>query len=90
MPIKFVMHSASIGACRAYFKIGQDGASSAPRITSFDFNFGDGEATSITVPSFQGSTGSGDSWYDLSGRRLHTVPTQRGIYINNGKKIMVK
>ena len=27
-------------------------------------------------------------WYDLSGRRLTGQPTQRGIYIYQGKKII--
>lgn len=31
-----------------------------------------------------------NAWYDLSGRRLTAKPTQRGIYIWNGKKHIVK
>ena len=31
-----------------------------------------------------------DGWYSLDGRKLDAKPTQRGIYINNGKKIMIK
>ena len=29
-------------------------------------------------------------WYTLSGQKLDVKPTQRGIYINNGKKVMIK
>ena len=29
-------------------------------------------------------------WFDLSGRRVGAKPTQRGLYINKGKKFMVK
>lgn len=29
-------------------------------------------------------------WYDLSGRKLQSKPTQKGVYIINGKKIRVK
>ena len=29
-------------------------------------------------------------WYDLNGRRLTGKPVQKGIYINNGKKVVVK
>ena len=32
----------------------------------------------------------GDTWYDLSGRKLDGKPTQKGLYINGGKKVMVK
>jgi uncharacterized repeat protein (TIGR02543 family) len=31
-----------------------------------------------------------DSWYTLDGRKLAAKPTQRGIYINNGKKVVIK
>ena len=31
-----------------------------------------------------------NAWYDLSGRRLADKPTQRGIYINNGRKLVIK
>jgi hypothetical protein len=30
------------------------------------------------------------SVYDLQGRRLDGLPTNKGIYIQNGKKIVVK
>jgi len=29
-------------------------------------------------------------WYTLDGRKLDGKPTQRGIYINNGRKVAVK
>ena len=31
-----------------------------------------------------------DSYFTLDGRKLQTVPSQRGIYINAGKKVLVK
>ena len=31
-----------------------------------------------------------DAWYDLSGRRLMGVPAQRGIYIHEGRKVVIK
>ena len=33
---------------------------------------------------------STDAWYSLDGRRLQGEPTQRGIYINKGKKVIIK
>ena len=32
----------------------------------------------------------GTAWYDLSGRRLNARPTDKGIYIFNGKKVLVE
>lgn len=31
-----------------------------------------------------------EGWYDLNGRKLAEKPTMKGIYINNGKKVVVK
>ena len=31
-----------------------------------------------------------DTWFTLDGRKLFTKPTEKGVYINNGKKVMVK
>ena len=31
-----------------------------------------------------------EGWYTINGVKLNTVPTQKGIYINNGKKVVVK
>lgn len=45
--LRYPATGASIGACRAYFKIGEDGAASNARIVSFNLNFGDGETTGI-------------------------------------------
>lgn len=31
-----------------------------------------------------------DAWYDLSGRKLIGKPKAKGIYINNGRKFILK
>ena len=31
-----------------------------------------------------------DVWYTLDGRRINGKPSEKGIYINNGKKIAIK
>ena len=52
----------------------------------------DGEVTAIG--SLQTKTGEvtfdKDAWYSLDGRRIEGKPTAKGIYVNNGKKIVVK
>ena len=30
------------------------------------------------------------SWFDLSGRKLGERPTKAGLYINGGKKVVIK
>ena len=29
-------------------------------------------------------------WYDLSGRRIEGRPTKKGVYIQNGRKVVIK
>lgn len=49
-----------------------------------------GTATAVTPPTVKPVRPVDDNWYTLDGRRLGAKPTQRGIYINNGKKYMIK
>jgi len=86
-----------VNTCRAYFHIGDGSANVRAFVFGFD---GDGEATGITDPTPDPSSeweGSGCAWYDLSGRKLNgvgagPVPARlpKGIYIHNGKKVVIK
>jgi hypothetical protein len=50
----------------------------------------DGTATAIgTLDTTTGQL-STDGWYTLGGRRLEAKPTAKGIYIHNGKKVIIK
>ena len=80
---------AGIGAQRAYFKIG-DGAQLARSLTSFSIDFGEGDnATGIINVSAE-TRNNADGWYSLDGRKLSGKPTAKGLYIVNGKKVIVK
>lgn len=46
------------------------------------------ETTKITNTNLTNIT-NGD-WYDLNGRKLNGMPTKKGIYMNNGRKVVVK
>ena len=82
---------AGIGAQRAYFKIGSDGALLARRLTAFNIDFGDDETTGIISVHDSGFMVNGsDVWYTLDGRRLSAKPSRAGVYINNGKKVVIK
>ena len=80
-----------VNACRAYFTVDLATASLARKfVLNFD---GEDEATGITDPTPDPSPaweGSGCAWHSLDGRRLSGKPAVRGIYINNGRKIVIK
>ena len=52
----------------------------------------DEETTGIEELNLQPQTSNlkPDVWYDLSGRKLQGKPTERGIYMYNGKKVAVQ
>jgi len=50
----------------------------------------DGSTTAIgTIDTATGEF-STDGWYTLGGRKLSGKPTKKGLYINNGKKVIVR
>ena len=50
---------------------------------------GDSESTGITTTDLTDYTDS-DAWYTIDGRKLSGMPTKAGLYIVNGKKIVIK
>ena len=94
---------ASINAFRGYFQLASGltvGDANAPGL-NIVLNFGDGETTSLTpgpsltpVPSPKGEgnfKGEGSEyWYDLSGRRIESSKLKKGVYIHNGRKVVIK
>jgi hypothetical protein len=50
----------------------------------------DGTVTAISNINAEGVAVPAEGWYTINGVKLEGAPTQKGIYINNGKKIVVK
>ena len=55
----------------------------------FIFFVEDDDPTGIGNAASENCPGT-DNWFDMSGRRLNGKPTQRGLYIVNGKKVIIK
>ena len=79
----------AIHALRAFFRLNglEAGGLPEPSVRGFVLNFDDEEdPTSVSLPMAKEADGA---WYDLSGRKVNS-PLSRGIYIHNGRKVVVK
>ena len=92
----------TINAFRAYFQLkqgltaGESTNSQQSSVRAFVLNFGDDEGTTgIVEMRNEGNEGNKGNernafWYTLDGRRLSGKPTKSGVYINGGRKVVVK
>jgi len=87
--LRYAESGAKIGAQRAFFKVGDIDMHFARTITSVNFDFGD-DTTGISLLENE-ERGEGAAWISLDGRRIvNGKPTAKGLYINNGKKVVIK
>ncbi|WP_162164173.1 leucine-rich repeat domain-containing protein [Xylanibacter brevis] len=80
----------NIRSCRAYFSVPYLKQNPGAKTRAFVLNFDDEEATGILEISADSKEKKDDAWYSLAGVRLSGKPAQRGIYINNGNKVVIK
>ena len=50
----------------------------------------DGTVTAISTINADGVAVEADGWYNLNGVKLQGMPTEKGVYIQNGKKVVLK
>jgi hypothetical protein len=82
----------SIGSCRAIFQLNgiEAGDPSEPQqgnVRAFKLNFGEDATGILSTTNYTNLT---NSVYDLQGRKLNGKPTQKGVYIYKGKKVVIK
>ena len=77
----WVRNAGTIAANRCWLEISNSNA----RALNIVFD----EATGIKNLTPTLSEGEG-AWYDLNGRKLNGMPTRKGVYILNGRKVVVK
>lgn len=72
---------------RAYLRISVPAGGSAPEYVAVDW--GNGTTSIVPLDKTQVSQDA-DGWYTITGFRLPAKPTEKGIYIHNNKKTIVK
>jgi hypothetical protein len=82
----------TLNAFRGYFHLkGLTAGDPNAGVRAFVLNFGDDETTGIISVHDSGFMVNGsDAWYTLDGRKLDGKPTRAGVYINNGKAVVIK
>ena len=79
----WVKSNIAVAANKAWLEIPKSGTPSARTLTLV---FGD--TTKISTADIKDYTNG--VFYDLNGRKLNAVPTKKGVYILNGRKVVVK
>jgi hypothetical protein len=80
----FVKNDLAIGANKAWLSV-STGVPSARITLVFGETTGLSEKGIVNSEKFATAT-----WYDLNGRKLNGMPTKKGVYIMNGRKVVVK
>lgn len=90
----YPLSGASIGAFLAYFQLnnGITAGDLPSGIKSFVHNLDGDILDGIVLPPALNSQSSASEtlWFTLDGRRLYKQPTQPGLYIVGGRKVMIK
>ena len=83
----FIYNGTRLSQYKAYLTYDYGTPTSGSNVKGFYIS-GFDEFTGVQTVEIE-NTESGN-WYSLQGVRLNARPTQRGIYLNNGKKVFVK
>ena len=78
----YVKDAISTGANKAWLEI----PASANGARQLKIVFAD---ATTSIHNAQFTIDNGD-WYDLNGRKLQAAPTKKGVYIKDGKKVVIK
>ncbi len=79
----WIREAGNVAAHRCWIELSTTAASAAPQIRLIF-------SSTTGIESVDREQSTVDGWYDLNGRRLPGKPTKKGVYIVNGKKMVVK
>ena len=80
-----VYEKGTLGKNQCWLEFAKSAGAPARGITLV---FEESETTEITTTDVTDETDG--AWYDLSGRKLDGEPTTKGVYVKDGKKVVVK
>ena len=83
----------TLHSCRAHFEVVRNRVSGARLMTGYSITFGPGaeaESTAISAPATAETVDGNDGWYTLGGQRLGSRPVRKGIYVRQGRKVVIR
>ena len=78
-----------VNAFRGYFRLNSGLEAGTAQARQFVLNFGE-ETGIVSVSKESGSQGVAGAWFSMDGVRLDAQPTRKGLYIHNGRKVVIK
>jgi len=81
----FVKNAIEVGPNKAWLSVNTGEPSARITLVFDDETTGLSEKGIVNSEKFATAT-----WYDLNGRKLDKMPTKKGVYIMNGRKVVVK
>ena len=81
----YVKNAIEIGPNKAWLQIPSQQQSAHKLEIVFD-----GNLTGVDTLNMKRGTLNDDSWYTVDGRKLQGKPTTKGVYILNGRKVVIK
>ena len=76
----------TLKSCRAYFQFSEE----AQKARQFVLNFGDGSEATGIISTKSSPDSTNDGWYTVDGMKLGKQPKRKGVYIHNGRKVVIK
>jgi hypothetical protein len=70
----------TLNAFRAYFEF-------TANTSSYAVNFNDG---TDGITNVLNTVTNGETWFTIDGRQLSGKPAQKGVYVTNGQKVVIK
>ena len=84
--LKHTGQNRTLKSCRAYFQFSEE----AQKARQFVLNFGDGNETTGIISTKSSPDSTNDGWYTVDGMKLGKQPKRKGVYIQNGRKVVIK
>ena len=88
--LKYKNGSGNYASPRGFGRASSTVDETLPETISVRLIGADGNVTSIGTLNTRTGEMTNGGWYTLDGKRLNGQPTRKGIYVNNGKKVIIK